>query len=110
MRQAGVMAAAALIGLRDWPRLSEDHAVAASLGAGLRERFPEGVDALQVQTNMVLLDSRQTAFTAKELIAAAGKAGIRLAEGRPGVLRLVTHRDIDQADVDRLLKTIDGLS
>lgn len=43
MRQAGILAAAALIGLRDRDRLVEDHARAGDLRAGLSEMFSEAI-------------------------------------------------------------------
>jgi threonine aldolase len=109
MRQAGVLAAAAQVALRGRDRLSEDHALAGRLAAGLAARFPKAVDPDEVVTNMVMADEACLPCTAAELVDLLGAAGVKVGLSRPGVLRFVTHRDVDAADVDRLLAVVDTL-
>ncbi|MDP8958258.1 MAG: aminotransferase class I/II-fold pyridoxal phosphate-dependent enzyme [Actinomycetota bacterium] len=109
MRQAGVVAAAARIALRDRERLHEDHHLARRLADGLADRFPKALDAEAVETNMVLVDEAGLPVTAEELRAALAARGILVNLSRPGLLRFVTHRDVDVPDVDRVLAVADQL-
>jgi len=95
MRQAGVVAAAALHALdHHVERLAEDHALAARLAEGLAG-LP-GVAVEPVQTNMVFaeLEPRHVAGLAEHLAARGIDA---LVYPR---LRLVTHLDVDGAGID----------
>jgi threonine aldolase len=98
MRQAGVLAAAGLVGLETMvDRLAEDHAHARLLGealAGCR-----GVDARPVQTNIVvgLLER----MPAPEAAAALRARGVLASAMDARTLRLVTHRDVGRADCER---------
>ncbi len=100
MRQAGVLAAAALYALdHHVERLAEDHANAQFLAEGLA-----GVDGLRikggrVETNIVYFDTTQCAKSAHELCADLGAADVRCLPLSPTALRMVTHLDVDRAQV-----------
>jgi threonine aldolase len=106
MRQVGVIAAAARIALRDRDRLKEDHEVARYLGERLHEAVPLAVDLEQVETNMVQVRPEQLPLPALEWRAALAEQGIKINPPFVGVLRLVTHRDVDREDVDRLVASL----
>ena len=97
MRQAGILAAAGLYALEHQvARLAEDHANAARLGEGLAAL---GYAVEPVQTNMVFVDVRAFAPTLKQHLEARGIVTY------PGpVLRLVTHLDVDAADIERVIE------
>jgi len=101
LRQAGVVAAAALYALdHQVQRLEQDHAMAQRLAAGL-----QGLPGLSVRsalTNIVFLDVTEGRGPA--LLAHLKAAGI-LATGMLG-LRFVTHLDVDAAGVDRAIAAI----
>lgn len=101
MRQAGVLAAAALIGLRDRDRLVEDHSRAFALRNGLGEVFPEAVGG--GPTNMVTLNDHALGMEAEDFVADMAKEGVLVGVIKPGVVRFVTHRDIDDAAVAQAL-------
>jgi threonine aldolase len=96
MRQAGVLAAAALHALdHHIDRLSEDHANARRLAAAF-----DGLTDLSVeppQTNMVFVDASPQRL--QTLVTGLAEHGVR-ATGLYR-LRLVTHLDVSAADVDR---------
>ena len=96
MRQAGVIAAAAIYALEHHvDRLAEDHALAARLAEGL-----QGLPGLAVeppQTNVVFADL--DAARAAGLMAHLESRGV-LATGLYR-LRFVTHLDVDAEGVDR---------
>ncbi len=97
MRQAGILAAAGLYALsHNIDRLADDHANAARLAEGLSGIEAIHVDMDAVQTNMVhaRIDADMTA-----LMRHLAGQGIRMSPGNP--VRLVTHLDIETADIDR---------
>ncbi len=96
MRQAGVLAAAALHALdHHVERMAVDHALARRLGEGLQQ--VRGVTVEPVQTNMVFVgvDPARAAGLGEHL----AQHGV-LVTGRDR-LRFVTHLDVDAAGVDR---------
>lgn len=111
MRQAGVLAAAALFGLRQRARLAEDHRRAAALAHGL-QALSAPKRALEVQisdppTNMVywrLADANGDA-----LAAALARQGVRMLHVGGGWIRAVTHLEITDAGVARALETVRGV-
>ena len=109
MRQVGVIAAPARIALRDRDRIDDDHKLARRLAKGLADRYPEAVDLATVETNMVVVDGRSFPFPLTELVDRSKQEGIIIATLGPHMIRLVTHRDVDHADVDRLLTVLDGM-
>lgn len=106
MRQVGVLAAAARIALRDWERLEEDHVLAARLAAGIADHAPQAVDPGSVETNIVNLVVDHLNRPWPEIADRLAGAGIKANAPINGVWRLVTHGDVDAADVDRLVATI----
>lgn len=107
MRQAGIVAAGGLYGLRHHvDRLADDHRRAAQLAAGLQS-LP-GVRAWQpeVPTNMVLVDVTRPAA---DIIAEGTQAGVLFGAMGPHRLRLVTHMDVDDAGVAEALAFFRGV-
>lgn len=106
MRQVGVVAAAARLALADRDRLVDDHRLARLLADRLADHFPGSVDPEAVQTNMVIVDGAALPGGVGPAIGALDAAGIRAAEYPPGHIRFVTHRDVDAADVDRVMAAL----
>jgi threonine aldolase len=101
MRQAGVLAAAALYALdHHVDRLADDHSNAARLAQGL-VGLP-GVSAPPPQTNIVFIDVPSE--RADGLLEHLASRGV-LATGSDR-LRLVTHLDVDAAGVDRAVAAL----
>jgi len=98
MRQAGVVAAAALYALEHHrERLAEDHANARLLA----EAVAEGGLHLRggrVETNIVYVETDGAARSAAELCARLAAVGVRAIAG-PAALRMVTHLDVSRDDV-----------
>lgn len=104
MRQAGVIAAPALIALRDMPaRLQEDHDNARLLGDHLRNCRGLRVREQAHPTNMVWLDLERDCGEA--LTRHAAEHGLRLSAGGRQA-RLVTHRHISGSDAERAAEII----
>jgi threonine aldolase len=108
MRQAGVIAAAGLVALESMiERLADDHRRARLLADALAERFPGALEPEAVETNMVL--ARADRVPADLLDRLAGE-GIRAGTIDARTVRFATHKDVDDADLDRVLKTLDEIS
>ena len=104
MRQAGIIAAAGLVALRTMiERLADDHERARRLAEAVAERWPEcGLDVARIRTNVVTW--RHPA--ALELVDHLRAEGVLAGTIAPGVVRLVTHCDVDDDGVDRARKAI----
>lgn len=103
MRQVGVIAAAARIALRDRERLTEDHELARYLAVALAERWPGTVDPERVETNMVRVDVAALPEDVGAIRSRLSEAGVLTGAPVAGAWRLVTHRDVDRGDIDRLV-------
>ena len=95
MRQAGVIAAAALYAIdHNVDRLADDHARARRLAEGL------GLDVSAVDTNFVEIDDPGDGE------ARLAARGVLVSDLRPGVMRAVTHLDVSDEDIDQALEII----
>ena len=102
-RQAGMMAAAGLIALRDSPgRLAEDHAHARRLAEGIAEIVPDGVDQAAVVTNIVFADVSSSGHSPREWEQRLAEYHVRvtLVAGR---VRMLTHADVTARDIETAL-------
>lgn len=107
MRQAGILAAAGLISLNQMVnRLADDHANAKLLARGLSAVTGIAVDLASVQTNMVMFDIVDKRWTAASLSGALGRKGVLVTATGPSRIRLVTHKDITEADIPEALDQI----
>jgi len=99
MRQAGIVAAAGIMALeQNVDRLVEDHANARRLAESLLGTPGISLSMDEVQTNMVFV--QVSADQSDALSRYMEERGI-LISGR-GRFRLVTHLDVDAADMDRV--------
>ncbi len=104
MRQAGVVAAAGIVGLdRMIDRLAEDHRRARRIAEGLHAIDARLSDPRLVDTNIVMVEVDHTGADAKTWLAALDAAGLRAGAWSRKSLRLVTHRHIDDAAVEGTL-------
>lgn len=106
MRQAGIIAAPARIGLENWERLEQDHDLARRLADGLAT-----IDGLTVQppeTNIVLLEVSGTGMDAAGFVEACDAAGVGCVEFGQTVVRCCTHRDLDDEAIDEAIERIES--
>jgi threonine aldolase len=106
MRQAGVIAAAALVGLEEMrDRLVEDHRNAKRLAEGLARIPGMRIDAGRVVTNIVSFEIDPAAMDAGTFQKACAEKGLRFSRylGNSPRLRAVTHVDVSQSDIDAAL-------
>ncbi len=107
MRQVGVLAAAALVSLESLVgRLGDDHANARLLAEGLAAIDNAMLDPDNVQTNIVNCDVSSLGHDSDSFIQALQSHGIRVGPRRPKSVRMVTHRQITPAHIQRTLEVI----
>ncbi|MFD6918875.1 low-specificity L-threonine aldolase [Streptomyces sp. NPDC059944] len=103
MRQAGVLAAAALHALdHHVTRLADDHAHAALFAEGLKDL--EGLTMEPTGTNMVFATSAP-GLDVDDLSDRLARRGL-LCAGYPGRLRFVFHLDVTRADTERAVRIV----
>jgi threonine aldolase len=102
MRQVGVLAAPAILALENRGRLAEDHARAKRLANALAELPGVRIDAAAVETNIVIFDVAD----APSFIARLKERGVLAAGVSKTTVRLVTHLDVGDGDIDRAIEAI----
>ncbi|MHC4952760.1 MAG: threonine aldolase family protein [Planctomycetota bacterium] len=95
MRQVGVLAAPCLVALDEgFEVLAEDHRRAKRLAEGF------GVDPETVDTNIVIASVPDAPIVEGRF----AEEGVRLVAIGPDTIRLVTHKDVGDAEVEQALK------
>jgi threonine aldolase len=106
-RQAGVIAAPAIIGLKEMvKRLPLDHENAERLRTGL-EGLGVRVDRGGVMTNIVNLDVTPVGVKAPELSDALSRHGIKVKVCDEETIRMVTHNDVQTRDIEFVLQKVE---
>lgn len=107
MRQAGMIAAAALYALdHHVERLAVDHERARRLAEGwYAAGIPVELD--RVETNFVQIDTSRLDLPRSDVLGALREAGVGLSPTYgPTHIRAVTHLDLDDSDIDRALELV----
>ncbi|RMG69125.1 MAG: low-specificity L-threonine aldolase [Calditrichaeota bacterium] len=100
LRQAGVLAAAAIYAIENnFSRLEEDHRKARLLAEGLSQLPGVKLDLETVQTNIVIFDLDEAVVPAERLVALLREQGVLVLNIAPGRIRAVTHLDVSMEDV-----------
>lgn len=104
MRQAGIIAAAAIYGLQHHrQRLVDDHANAKRLAEAVHGQGGIEIDLTTVQTNIVMMNIANTKLTVPAAIAALQQDGVLVSPFGATVLRAATHLDVDRAAIERAI-------
>ncbi|UCG50569.1 MAG: low-specificity L-threonine aldolase [Candidatus Latescibacterota bacterium] len=109
MRQAGILAAAALYALdHHVERLADDHENAQRLGARI-----ESIDGLElafsVDTNIVIFRVGEKFGSVDLLLAQLKKDGVLAVPFGPTLVRMVTHLDVNADDIDHVADMLESL-
>ena len=104
MRQAGILAAACLHALdHHLPLLALDHDRARRFAAACAATCAVTIHPEDVDTNMVMIDFRGSAWTPEHAQALLAEHQVIIGMGPAGMLRAVFHLDITDAEVDRAI-------
>jgi threonine aldolase len=101
MRQAGILAAAALHALdHHVERLAEDHRNAQVLAQAVEKTPGLRLESGPVETNLVWIEVDPALGTAQEVAAQLRSVGVLISALGPQVLRACTHLDVSGEDVE----------
>ena len=101
MRQAGIVAAAGHYALdNNLPLLKVDHVRAKSIASAVAAVAPKVIDPATVDTNIVGLELVTLKISASELSNQLKEKGILAGALGPKYLRLVTHLDLTDGDIE----------
>ncbi|MBC7363583.1 MAG: aminotransferase class I/II-fold pyridoxal phosphate-dependent enzyme [Candidatus Aminicenantes bacterium] len=104
MRQVGVLAACGIISLTKMvDRLKDDHVRAKKLAEAIHDLPGISLNPEEVETNIIIFYFNHPRLTIHELLGKLKEKGV-LALGVFGGVRLVTHKDVDDEDVERAIK------
>lgn len=110
MRQAGILAAAGHYALdNNLPLLNIDHKRAKSIANAIYAVAPNLIDPATVDTNIVGLDLSSLKITASELSAQLKEIGVLASALGPKYLRLVTHLDLRDGDIETVNQVLPQL-
>ena len=100
MRQAGILAAAALYALdNNVERLAIDHENAVRLAGFLRE-VPKLEITHPVQTNILIVDVSPLGLTGEQVLWALKEQGVLCGLASPECVRFVTHMDVNSRQME----------
>jgi threonine aldolase len=105
MRQVGLLASAAMVGLNTMvDRLAEDHSNASRLASGLNEINGVFIDPTRIQTNIVIFDliNRDVSGFLQEI----GKLDLLASHPYGTKVRMVTHHGVTAEDIDEALDIV----
>jgi len=107
MRQAGILAAAALYAVEhNIDRLAEDHANARRMAEGIRQIDTLRLVGEPIDTNLLFFQVDPSWGAAAEFSAELKKRGLLILPTAPQTLRAVTHLGITETDVDRAIEIL----
>jgi len=110
MRQAGILAAAGHYALdNNLPLLKNDHQRAKSIANAISAVAPKIIDPTTVETNIVGLDITSLKITASDLSAQLKEKGVLASALGPKYLRLVTHLDLTDGDIETVNQVLPQL-
>ncbi len=112
MRQVGVIAAAALVALEhERGRLPVDHRRAKRLAEALSEIRGVTLDPAAVETNILFVTVAREVFgEPPAVVARLAELGVLAGAAGPDAVRLVTHADVGDEDVNRAIEAFRKLS
>jgi threonine aldolase len=110
LRQSGVLAAAGLVALQDYPeRLAKDHLNARRLAQGIAEHPILKIDMRSVQTNMVYVAVARAAFNPVQFERHCYERGVWVRANHER-FRFVLHHQVSAADVDHAVGVINSFT
>jgi threonine aldolase len=104
MRQVGILAAAGILALTEMvERLKDDHVRAKKLAMAIAELPGIKLNTEWIQTNIIIFGFDHPRLTIPELLTRLREHKI-LALATTGGIRFVTHKDVDDGDIDRAVE------
>ena len=109
MRQAGVLAAAAIVAIqKERDRLIEDHENARLLAERIKLNSKVNINMEDVQTNIIRMDVTPSGYDAKKFQKELEIRGLKVTKISDNLIRMVTYREIQKKDVIEASNIING--
>jgi threonine aldolase len=110
MRQVGVIAACGIVALETMvERLADDHRRAKALAQALAGMKGVSIDPARIDTNIVIFGLNHPKLSAEQLVSALWAQGIWSLTTSPTEVRFVTHKDVDDSDIERAIAALGAL-
>ena len=110
MRQAGVIAAAGIVGLDTMvDRLCDDHRKAKRLAEGLAALHPGISDPAAVETNILFAEMATSGLSAADWCRSLAEHGVTCRPYTATAMRLVTHQDISDDAIEQALASFHSI-
>lgn len=107
MRQAGVLAAAGIVALDTMvERLTLDHQGAQRLAEGLRAIDGGLCEPTAVETNILFADFKASGRSAAQWCEILGRHGIVCRPYSASRIRMLTHADVSDTDIDKVISAV----
>ncbi len=107
MRQAGVIAAAALYALEHHiERLAEDHRHARTIAQAIEDTAGLRLVPPEVETNLIWVEVERDFAAAKDVVAALKQRGVLVHPAGRQTFRACTHLDVSSAQAERAAEII----
>jgi threonine aldolase len=111
MRQAGILASAALYALDNHvERMAEDHRNAQTIARAIAETSGLRLLPPEVETNLIWFEVHPTLGTAKSVAAVLREKGVLVHPGGPQLLRACTHLDVSAEQAEHAARAIRQLA
>jgi len=105
MRQVGIIAAAGIYAIENnFNRLIEDHRNAKALAEGLSKIPKISVDLESVQTNIVVIDIKESGMEVEEALEKLKERNVLAVPFGKTQIRCVTHLDVNRDDIYQALE------
>jgi len=105
MRQVGIIAAAGIYAIENnFNRLIEDHRNAKALAQGLSKIPKISVDLESVQTNIVVIDIKESGMEVEEALEKLKERNVLAVPFGKTQIRCVTHLDVNRDDIYQALE------
>lgn len=110
LRQVGILAAAGIYALdNNLKYLENDHKRAKQIAQAVAKVAPKVINPDHVETNIVALDLNSTSLTAAKLSEELKAEGILAGALGPKFLRLVTHMDLNDNQIAKVIEVLPKL-
>jgi len=110
MRQVGILAAPGIVALTEMvDRLKEDHERAKKLALAIAEMPGVSLNPDNIETNIIIFGFNHPKISIPEFLAKLKEEGILALATSGGRVRFVTHKDIDDKDIDKALSAFHNI-